>query len=261
MRAMAFAQPGGVDVLQLLDLPVPTLEDDEVLVQVKACGLNHLDIWVRNGLPTKIPMPHIGGCEPAGIVADMGKKVRGFTVGQRVLISPGQADRNSDLVNQNLDNLDESFVIHGYQTQGGFAEYSKAKACDVLPISEAWSFTEWAAVSLTFVTAWNMLHHKARVRPNDEVVDLRRSRAASARRPSRSPRRRGRMSWPSPAARKSCVRRKTSARMCCSTTTRRTCRKRSASTQRATARTSSLSMWARRCGSRRCAAWRTMAGS
>jgi NADPH:quinone reductase-like Zn-dependent oxidoreductase len=165
MRAMAFAQPGGADVLQLLDLPIPTLEDDEVLVQVKACGLNHLDVWVRKGLPTKIPMPHIGGCEPAGVVADMGKKVRGFTVGQRVLISPGQADRNSDLVNQNLDNLDDSFVIHGYQTQGGFAEYTKAKACDVLPISEAWSFAEW-----TFVTAWNMLHHKARVRANDEVV-------------------------------------------------------------------------------------------
>jgi NADPH:quinone reductase-like Zn-dependent oxidoreductase len=167
---MAFAQPGGADVLQLMDLPIPTPDDDEVLVQVKACGLNHLDVWVRKGLPTKIPMPHIGGCEPAGVVADVGKKVQGFTVGQRVLISPGQADRNSDLVNQNLDNLDESFIIHGYQTQGGFAEYTKAKACDVLPISEAWSFAEWAAVPLTFVTAWNMLHHKARVRANDEVV-------------------------------------------------------------------------------------------
>src|SRR5579862_2363225 len=164
MRAMAFAQPGGADVLQLLDLPMPTLDDDDVLVQVKACGLNHLDVWVRKGLPAKIPMPHIGGCEPVGIVADMGKKVKGFTVGQRVLVSPGQADRNSDLVNQNLDNLDESFIIHGYQTQGGFAEYTKAKACDVLPISEAWSFNEWAAVPLTFVTAWNMLHHKAGVK-------------------------------------------------------------------------------------------------
>ncbi len=170
MRAMAFAQPGGADVLQLMDLPVPTPEDDEVLVQVKACGLNHLDVWVRKGLPTKIPMPHIGGCEPAGVVAEVGKKVRGLTVGQRVLVSPGQADRDSDLVNQNLDNLDESFVIHGYQTQGGFAEYTKAKACDVLPISEAWSFAEWAAVPLTFVTAWNMLHHKGRVKANDEVV-------------------------------------------------------------------------------------------
>ena len=66
MRAMAFAEPGGLDVLQLMDLPKPTLDVDEVLVQVKACALNHLDLWVRKGLPTKITMPHIGGCETAG---------------------------------------------------------------------------------------------------------------------------------------------------------------------------------------------------
>ena len=85
MRAMAFAQPGGPDVLQLMDLPKPALDDDEVLVQVKACALNHLDVWVRKGLPTKIPMPHIGGCETAGVVAEVGKRVQGWQVGQRVL--------------------------------------------------------------------------------------------------------------------------------------------------------------------------------
>ena len=73
MRAMAFAKPGGADVLELMDLPRPTPDDDEVLVQVKACALNHLDIWVRKGLPTKIPMPHIGGCETAGVVAEVGR--------------------------------------------------------------------------------------------------------------------------------------------------------------------------------------------
>src|SRR5437870_1574118 len=91
MRAMAFEQPGGAEVLNLMDLPVPVIDDDEVLVQVKACALNHLDLWVRQGLPTKISMPHIGGCETAGVVADVGKRVRGFTKGQRVLISPGQS--------------------------------------------------------------------------------------------------------------------------------------------------------------------------
>jgi NADPH:quinone reductase-like Zn-dependent oxidoreductase len=170
MRAMAFAEPGSVDVLKLMDLPTPTIEDDEVLVQVKACGLNHLDLWVRRGLPVKIPMPHIGGCEVAGVVAEVGSRVKGFQIGQRVLISPGQADRNSDCVNLNLDNLDDSFHIHGYQTQGGFAEYTKAKACDVLPISETWSFAEWASTPLTFVTAWNMLHHRAGIQANDRVV-------------------------------------------------------------------------------------------
>ena len=67
-----------------------------------------------------------------------------------MLISPGKSDRNSDWTNQNLDNLDDAFIVQGYQSQGGFAEYAKAKACDVLPISEAWSFVEWAATPLTF---------------------------------------------------------------------------------------------------------------
>jgi NADPH:quinone reductase-like Zn-dependent oxidoreductase len=170
MRAMAFAEPGGVDVLQLMDLPMPTLDDDEVLVQVKACGLNHLDLWVRQGLPTKIPIPHIGGCEVAGVITDVGRRVKGWSVGQRVLISPGQSCLSCDWCNQSLDSCCDQYRIMGYQTQGGFAEYAKARACDLLPISEAWSFVEWAAVPLTFVTAWNMLHDKARMQPNDEVV-------------------------------------------------------------------------------------------
>jgi len=170
MRAMAFAQPGGVEVLQLMDLPEPVIHDDEVLVQVKACALNHLDLWVRQGLPVKIPMPHIGGCETAGVVAKVGSRVKGISVGQRVLISPGQCSLSSDWYNRGLDSCAEDYIIQGYQSQGGFAEYTKARAVDLLPISEAWSFVEWSAVPLTFVTAWNMLHTRAMVRPNDEVV-------------------------------------------------------------------------------------------
>src|SRR5437773_8373941 len=122
MRAMAFARHGGVEVLELMDLAKPTLDDDEVLVQVKACALNHLDLWVRSGLPTKIPMPHIGGCEAAGLVAEVGRKVTHFKTGDRVLISPGLADIDSEWTNQDLDSCAEGYRIFGYQTQGGFAE-------------------------------------------------------------------------------------------------------------------------------------------
>src|SRR5947209_7395602 len=107
MRAMAFARPGGVDVLELMDLPAPELDDDEVLIQVRACALNHLDVWVRSGLPTKIPMPHIGGCEVAGIVARVGRRVKTFTNGQRVLVSPGQSCNACDWCNQGLDSCCE----------------------------------------------------------------------------------------------------------------------------------------------------------
>ena len=170
MRAMAFAQPGGSEVLQMMDLPRPTIEDDEVLVEVKACGLNHLDLWVRRGLPTSIPMPHIGGCETAGVVAEVGRRVQHLKVGQSVLISPGQSCLACSWCGQGLDCCCDQFHIQGYQTQGGFAEFAKARACDAIPISSAWSFTEWAAIPLTFVTAWNMLHEKTHVQPNDYVV-------------------------------------------------------------------------------------------
>ncbi len=176
MRAMAFERHGGVDVLQLMDLPKPAIEDDEVLVQVKACGLNHLDLWVRSGLPTKIPMPHIGGCETTGIVAAVGKNAKNAAVGQktavgqRVLIAPGQCSPDSDWANRGIDSCADDYHIQGYQTQGGFAEFTKTKYWNALPISEAWSFVEWAATPLTFVTAWNMLHTKARIQANDQVV-------------------------------------------------------------------------------------------
>jgi NADPH:quinone reductase-like Zn-dependent oxidoreductase len=170
MRAVVFEQPGDLDVLKLVDLPVPDIGPDEVLVEVKACALNHLDLWVRSGLPTKITMPHVGGCETAGVVAKAGAAVGGLAVGQRVLISPGQSCNQCEYCHDNLDSLCPQFRIQGYQTQGGFAEFTKARACDVIPVSDAWSFAEWAAVPLTFVTAWNMLHHKAQVRPGDDVL-------------------------------------------------------------------------------------------
>src|SRR5882762_9205787 len=111
MRAMVFARNGGAEVLELLDLPTPTLDDDEVLVQVKACALNHLDLWVRKGLPTKITMPHIGGCETAGVVKEVGKKVQDFKPGQRVLVSPGQSCGHCDWCDQGLDSCCDQYRI------------------------------------------------------------------------------------------------------------------------------------------------------
>src|SRR5258708_12455222 len=131
MRAMAFARPGGVEVLQMMDLPKPTIEDDEVLVQVKACALNHLDLWVRKGLPAKIPMPHIGGCETAGLVAEVGRRVQNLKLGQRVLISPGQGCNACDACNQGLDSCCYQYLFQAYQSQSRFPEFSKAPAFDM----------------------------------------------------------------------------------------------------------------------------------
>lgn len=170
MKAVVFEKFGGPEVLQVVELPVPQPGAEEVLVRVHACALNHLDLWVRQGLPAAIPMPHIGGGEVAGVVAALGPHVSDWHVGDRVLVSPGQSCMRCDWCNQGLDSLCDQFRIFGYQTQGGFAEYAVARSRDLIRISEAWSFVEWAAIPLTFVTAWNMLHRRAGVRPGDTVV-------------------------------------------------------------------------------------------
>jgi len=173
MRAAAFETLGGLEVLKLMELPTPKPLGDEVLVQVKACALNHLDLWVRRGLGVPIPMPHIGGCEVTGVVAELGPLAanNGLTVGQRVMIAPGLLpQKNSAWTAAGMDHIDPNYVKHGFQTQGGLAEYSVARACDIIPISESWNFAEWAAVPLTFLTAWNMLHTLARLQPGETVL-------------------------------------------------------------------------------------------
>jgi len=173
MRAVAFAQHGSAEVLELLDLPIPTPKGNQVLVQVKACALNHLDLWVRRGLGMKIPMPHIGGCEVTGIVAELGPDATGcgLTVGQRVMVAPGLLPPAGGVwPSRGLDHVDPDYRVHGFHTQGGLAEYTVAAAHDVIPINDGWSFAEWAAMPLTFMTAWNMLHRLAHLRSGETVL-------------------------------------------------------------------------------------------
>jgi NADPH:quinone reductase-like Zn-dependent oxidoreductase len=167
---MAFARHGDVEVIEPMDLPVPEPADDEVLVQVKACALNHLDLWMRQGLPFKIPMPHISGCDVSGVVAKLGRSVREFSEGQRVLISPGQSCRRCQWCSSGEDSMCSEFKIHGLQVQGGLAEFTKARAIDLVPISEAWSFAEWAAIPLVYLTAWHMLFRRVALKPGDDVL-------------------------------------------------------------------------------------------
>jgi NADPH:quinone reductase-like Zn-dependent oxidoreductase len=170
MFAVAFAQLGGVEVLEPMELPAPEIGAEEVLVRVRACGLNHLDLWVRQGLPFAIPMPHIGGCEIVGEVAAMGAAVCGLEVGQRVMIAPNQPCGRCRACLAGNDPACPGFQIPGEHTQGGFAEFAKAHQRHVIPISNAWSPVEWAAAPLTMLTAYNMLRRKGRVAPGDDVL-------------------------------------------------------------------------------------------
>ncbi|MGQ0636558.1 MAG: zinc-binding dehydrogenase [Planctomycetaceae bacterium] len=170
MRAIAFSRTGDIDVLEPMDLPRPEIEPDEVLVRVRACGLNHLDLWVRQGLPMKIPMPHIGGCEIVGEVAEIGSRVTGVSIGQTVMISPTQGCGACEACFRGDDPGCPQFCIPGEHSQGGFAEFAKAHVRHIFPLSNTWSLVEWAATPLVFVTAWSMVYRHGRVRPGDDVV-------------------------------------------------------------------------------------------
>jgi len=170
MFTVAFSRHGGVEVLEPMELPTPKAGPAEVLVRVRACGLNHLDLWVRQGLPFSVPMPHIGGCEIVGEVAAVGAEVTGLSPGQRVMIAPNQPCGQCRACLAGNDPACPGFQIPGEHTQGGFAEFALAHHRHVVPISQAWSPVEWAAAPLTMLTAFNMLYRKGRVKPGDDVL-------------------------------------------------------------------------------------------
>jgi len=170
MGAMAILAHGGPEVLEWITLPRPEPEEDEALVRVVACGLNHLDIHTRRGIPGRtFSFPHILGNEPVGIVAALGPQARGIQVGQRVLVSPGSLERfHAD--RSRWDSLSPDYKVIGHQTPGGYGEYVKVRAEYLVPISERWSMEEWAATPLVFLTAWHMLAGRARIRPGETVL-------------------------------------------------------------------------------------------
>ena len=172
MKAVRFHEHGGPEVLKYEDAPDPVVAPHEVLVNVRACALNHLDVWARKGMPgVKIPLPHISGSDIAGEVAAVGSIVTRIRPGQRVVVSPGISCGQCASCLSGRDNLCRSYeIIGGYRIDGGYAEYVKLPEVNILPIPEGMSFEAASAFPLTFLTAWNMLVTLARVRRGDEVL-------------------------------------------------------------------------------------------
>lgn len=171
MKAVVFYKHGGLEELKYTTLPEPHISSDEVLVENNACALNHLDIWVRQGLPgIKIPLPHILGCESAGYVKKAGSDVKGIGKGEAVLIAPGISCGRCEFCLAGKDSLCNEFKIMGCQVDGGYAEYVKAPAKNIIPISNKLSFEEWAGIPLVFLTAWHMLLTKGELKPGQTVL-------------------------------------------------------------------------------------------
>jgi NADPH:quinone reductase-like Zn-dependent oxidoreductase len=173
MKAIVFTKHGGPEVLKYTEVAEPRIGHGEILVRVRACALNHLDLWVRNGLPgVQIPMPHIPGSDVAGEVAKVGDGVRRVKVGQKVVLAPGVCCEVCDSCLAGCDNLCRHYTLLGYLKDGGCAEYVRAPEANTLPLPERLTFEEAAAVPLVFLTAWHMLMTRAGVKAGEDVLVL-----------------------------------------------------------------------------------------
>jgi NADPH:quinone reductase-like Zn-dependent oxidoreductase len=173
MRAIVFQKHGGPEVLEYTDAPIPTIGSGEVLVKVKACALNHLDIWVRQGLPgVPIPLPHIPGSDVAGEVAQIGVDVSTVKVGQRIVLAPGVTCGKCAACLAGMDNRCRHFTNLGYVIDGGDAEYVRVPEANCLPYPENLTWEEAASIPLVFQTAYHMLLTRAQLQPAEDVLIL-----------------------------------------------------------------------------------------
>jgi len=171
MKAVRFHEHGGPEVLKYEDAPEPKIQANEVLVKIKTCALNHLDLWLRMGVRDwKLSLPHIVGTDISGEVAEVGSLVGRVKVGERVLLCPGISCGQCEACFKGLDSACRSYTLFGVMVDGGYAEYVKSPEANVVPIPAGLTFDEAAAVPLVFTTAWHMLFGRAGLRPGEDVL-------------------------------------------------------------------------------------------
>lgn len=170
MKAVIVREHGGVEKLLFEEADKPRIKADEVLVAVKAAGINHLDLWVRKGVPGhKFPLPMIPGTDVAGDVVEAGPLATGFKAGDRVAVMPGFADPLTEHSLSGQDQLSRDYGIFGETRNGGCAEFMDAPARNLMRLPPHMSYSDAAACPLVFLTAWTMLK-KAGVKANDLVL-------------------------------------------------------------------------------------------
>ena len=171
MKAVRFHEHGGPEVLRYEDAPDPVPRPGDALVRVRACALNHLDLWERRGIErVKIPLPHISGSDVAGEVIEPGDS--GLAAGARVMLQPGLSCGRCQACLDGRDNECPRYDVLGYVSNGGYAELVTVPAGNLIPVPDAIDFVQAAAFPLVFVTAWHMLITRARVQAGETVLIL-----------------------------------------------------------------------------------------
>ncbi len=171
MKAVVFDRFGGPEVLETREIPEPVMGPDQALVRVRACAINHLDLWVRGGLPGLSPvMPHVLGNDVVGEVLAVGEAVKHVQPGQKTLVLPTLSCGACPACMNGDDNLCRQYDVLGRGAQGGYAERIVVPGVNCLPYPERLAWEEAAAVPLVFLTAWHMLVGRAHLRAGEDVL-------------------------------------------------------------------------------------------
>ncbi len=172
MRAARFHRFGGPELLRVEEIPSPVLLPGHVRVQVRAAAMNHLDLWIRRGLPIETTMPHIGGSDIAGVVAEAAPDVEGWEAGTPVVINPILFCGRCEQCLRGEESMCRDFRILGEHTDGGFADEVVVPAYTLHQIPEDFPFEVAAALPISYQTAWRALIHRAELRAGEDVLVL-----------------------------------------------------------------------------------------
>jgi len=171
MKAAVIHEHGELDRVKVEEIAEPKLGKGEVILNVKSAGLNHLDIWVRKGRPgLKVAMPHILGCDAAGVVAAVGDDVTKVKVGDQVVLNPGVSCGSCEYCNRGEQSECFSFGIVGMSRPGTFAEFVAVPAQNIYPKPAYMNFDQAGTFILVCLTAWRMLFTRAQLRPGETLL-------------------------------------------------------------------------------------------
>ena len=171
MKAIQIKSHGSFDKLNVVNIDNPTCFSNQVKVEIKYSSINHLDIWIRKGVPgLDINLPRILGSDASGTIVEIGKNVSGFKVGDDVIIQPGIFNSNCEITKSGNEHLSPSYGILGETFDGVQSEYVCLNPINVFPMPKTCSYKEASSCALTFMTAYEMLIKKAQIKANDLVL-------------------------------------------------------------------------------------------
>jgi len=173
MKAIQFSQHGNSSVLEYVEQERPHITDGQVLVEIKAASLNHLDLWIRRGLPgLQINLPHTPGSDAAGVIVAVGSSITDWNVGAEVVVQPGTFCGTCDPCLAGNEDMCPAYGILGETEAGLQQQFVALLPKNIGAKPKNLSFVEAAALPLAALTAWNMLKNRAQLKPGETLLVL-----------------------------------------------------------------------------------------